>query len=181
MDEYFDVLDKEGKMTGIKKLRREVHRDGDWHKTIHIWIINETGDILLQRRCANKDSHSNMLDISCAGHLTSGDDSLTGVLRELKEELNLDVTKNELKFIKTLTKSERISDSFIDNEFNDLYFLETNKKIEDMKYQKEEISEIIYVPYKEFKKMVNSYNKELLRHDEEFNIIFNTYDSKFDN
>ena len=58
---------------------------------------------------------------------------------------------------------------------------QTDKKIEDMKYQKEEISEIIYVPYKEFKKMVNSYNKELLRHDEEFNIIFNTYDSKFDN
>ena len=91
MDEYFDVLDKEGKMTGIKKLRREVHRDGDWHKTIHIWIINKNGDILLQRRCANKDSHPNMLDISCAGHLTSGDDSLTGALRELKEETNLEV------------------------------------------------------------------------------------------
>ena len=49
-----------------------------------------------------------------------------------------------------------------------------------MKYQKEEISEIIYVPYKDFKNMVNSNNKELLRHDEEFEIIFNTYDGKFD-
>jgi len=50
----------------------------------------------LQRRYATKDSDSNMLDISSAGHLSVGDDSLTGAIRELKEELNLDVNKEEL-------------------------------------------------------------------------------------
>jgi 8-oxo-dGTP diphosphatase len=111
--EYFDILDENGNKTGITKLRNEVHRDGDWHKAVHIWIINNKKEILLQRRCATKDSNPNMLDISCAGHLTAGDNSLDGAIRELKEELNLDVNKEDLEFIKTIKRSSKYSETFI--------------------------------------------------------------------
>ena len=124
-------------------------------QTVYIWIINDNGDILLQRRCATKDSNPNMLDISSAGHLTAGDESLFGAIRELKEELN--------------------------NEFVDLYILRTTKSIDEMKYQEEEISEILFVPYKKFKEMVKNEHPELLRHDEEFEILFNIFDKEFDN
>ncbi len=96
-----------------------------------------------------------MLDISSAGHLTAGDESLFGAIRELKEELN--------------------------NEFVDLYILRTTKSIDEMKYQEEEISEILFVPYKKFKEMVKNEHPELLRHDEEFEILFNIFDKEFDN
>jgi len=177
--EYFDILDENGNKTGKIKLRNEVHRDGDWHKAVHIWIINDKGDILLQRRCATKDSNPNMLDISSAGHLTAGDDSLSGAIRELKEELNIDIQPNQLQFIKTLKRSSKYTETFINNEFDDLYILRTNKGIEDMKYQEEEISEIFYVPYKEFKNMVNNKQPDLLRHDEEFEILFELFDNEF--
>lgn len=36
MKEYFDVLDENGNLTGRKKLRSEVHRDGDWHKATRL-------------------------------------------------------------------------------------------------------------------------------------------------
>ncbi len=178
--EYFDILDENGNKTGKAKLRSEVHRDGDWHKAVHIWIINDKGDILLQRRCATKDSNPNMLDISSAGHLTAGDDSLSGAIRELKEELNIDIEPNELQFIKTIKRSSKYTSTFINNEFDDLYILRTTKSIDDMKYQEEEISEIFYVPYKEFKNMVNNRQPDLLRHDEEFEILFNLFDKEFD-
>lgn len=42
--EFFDILDEDGNKTGRTKLRNEVHRDGDWHKAFHIWILNENGD-----------------------------------------------------------------------------------------------------------------------------------------
>ncbi len=179
--EYFDILDENGNKTGKVKLRSEVHRDGHWHKAVHIWILNNNGDVLLQRRCATKDSFPNMLDISSAGHLSAGDDSLTGAIRELKEELNLDVTKEDLQFIKTLKKNSKYNSNFINNEFADLYILITDKKIEDMKFQEEEISEIMFVPYKEFKQMVENKQEDLLMHTEEFNIIFDMFDSEFDN
>ena len=178
--EYFDILDENGNKTGKTKLRSEVHRDGDWHKGIHIWIFNNNGDILLQRRCATKDSNPNMIDISCAGHLTAGDDSLTGAIRELKEELDLDVTKEDLKLIKTLKRANKYTETFINNEFDDLYILITDKKIEDMKYQEEEISELMFVPYIEFKHMVQRNKKDLLRRDDEFQIIFSLFDEKYD-
>ena len=104
MAEYFDILDENGNKTGERKLRSEVHRDGDWHRAVHIWIINQNGEVLLQRRSPNKDSNPNMLDISCAGHLSAGDESLEGAIRELKEELGLDVRPNELQFIKTIKR-----------------------------------------------------------------------------
>ena len=178
--ELLDILDENGNKTGETKLRNEVHRDGDWHKAVHIWIINDKGDILLQRRCATKDSDPNMLDISCAGHLTAGDDSLTGAIRELKEELNFEVEASNLQLIKTIKRSSKYTSTFINNEFDDLYILRTTKKIEDMKYQEEEISEIFFVPYKEFKNMVNNRQPDLLRHDEEFEILFELFDNEFE-
>lgn len=179
--EYFDILDENGNKTGKTKLRSEVHKDGDWHKAIHIWIINDKGDILLQRRCATKDSNPNMLDISCAGHLTAGDNSLSGAIRELKEELNLDIQQEDLQFIKTLKRSSKYTETFINNEFDDLYILRTNKSIDDMKFQEEEISELFFVPYKKFKDMVNNKQPDLLMHTEEFDILFEMFDKEFDN
>lgn len=179
-EEYFDVLDENGNKTGKSKPRNDVHRDGDWHRAAHIWIINNAGDILLQRRCTKKDSHPNMLDISCAGHLSSGEDSLIGAVRELKEELNLDVKPDELQFIKTLKRSSKYTETFVNNEFDDLYILRTNKPINEMKFREEEISELFFVPYKDFKKMVESNQPDLLRHDEEFKILFNLFDKEFD-
>ena len=181
IEEYFDLLDENGNKTGKTKLRSEIHRDGDWHRAVHIWIINDKGDVLLQRRCATKDSNPNMLDISSAGHLSAGDESLDGAIRELKEELDLDVKPEELQFIKTIKRSSKYTPTFINNEFDDLYILRTTKTINEMSFQKEEISEIFYVPYKEFKKMVENRQPDLLRHDEEFDILFNMFDSEFDN
>ena len=135
---------------------------------------------MLQRRCANKDSNPNMLDISSAGHLSAGDSSLSGAFRELKEELNLDVNPEDLHFIKTLKRSSKYTTTFINNEFDDLYILRTTKSVDDMKFQEEEISEIFYVSYKEFKKMVSNHQPDLLRHDEEFEILFNLFDEEFD-
>lgn len=178
--EYFDILDENGNKTGKTKLRSEVHRDGDWHKAVHIWILNNNGDVLLQRRCATKDSNPNMLDISSAGHLSAGDNSIEGAIRELKEELNIDVKPNELQFIKTLKRSSRYTETFINNEFDDMYVLRTDKTIDDMKYQESEIAEIFFVPYKEFKKMVQNKQPDLLMHTDEFEILFNLFDKEFD-
>ena len=178
--EYFDLLDEFGNKIGKTKLRSEVHRDGDWHKGVHIWVINNDNEILLQRRCATKDSNPNMLDISSAGHLQAGDNSQEAAIRELKEELNLDVKPEELQFIETIKNSLKYTETFINNEFDDVYIVRTNKKIDDLKYQTEEISEIMYVPYEKFKEMVNNRQPDLLMRDNEFKIIFDLLDKRID-
>ena len=44
--EYFDILDGNENKTGKTKLGSEVHRDGDRHRAVHIWIINNKFEIL---------------------------------------------------------------------------------------------------------------------------------------
>jgi len=178
-EELFDILDEFGQKTNKIKARTLVHRDGDWHKAVHIWIINDQEEILLQRRSKDKDSDPNMLDISCAGHLSTGDSSLIGACRELKEELNLDIDSSQLQFITTLKRSPKHDDNFVDNEFDDIYLLKTTKKITDLRYQTEEISEIFFVPYKKFKEMVAARQPDLVDYPDEYPIIFNLLDKLF--
>ncbi|KAL3811673.1 hypothetical protein ACHAXA_002767 [Cyclostephanos tholiformis] len=79
--------------TGEVKERNRVHKDGDWHRSIHAWVaqrdaqnINKVS-VLLQRRSPYKDTHPSLLDVSCAGHVNAGDDVFDTTMRELKEEL----------------------------------------------------------------------------------------------
>ena len=174
-EEYFDILDEFGNKTGKIKSRSEVHRNGNFHKAVHIWIINDLGEILLQRRCLTKDSDPNMLDISCAGHLTAGDTSIEGAIRELKEELNLDVKESDLEFIKTIKRCHVSNKTFIDNEYDDFYILRTDKSISDMKYQVEEISEIFFVPFQKFKEMVANKQPNLVIYEEEYEVLLDMF------
>jgi len=176
--EYLDVLDENGNKTGKVKLRYEIHRDGDFHKTVHIWVINKDNEVLLQRRCATKDIYPNMLDISCAGHLVEGDSSLRGAIRELKEELDMDVHANDLTYIQTVKIEDIVSPTFIDNEFYDLYIMTTDKEIHDMEYQKSEISEIMFVPYVKLKEMIKNNQKDLVVSDKDFEALSNILDGK---
>src|SRR5215510_7041074 len=96
MAEIFDIYDENMRHIGTKE-RSAVHRDGDWHKTFHAWVIfrDERGDwVLLQKRSADKDTFPNLLDISAAGHYSAGETMQDG-LRELHEELGLTEAKFE--------------------------------------------------------------------------------------
>ena len=84
--ELIDVLDENRNNTGKILSREEVHKRGLWHKTVHIWVINKKGDILLQKRSPMKKTSPNMWTTSVSGHLSAGDSSIEGAIRELKEE-----------------------------------------------------------------------------------------------
>ena len=172
MIEYFDILDEQGHKTGKTKARSEVHRDGDWHKAVHIWVVNDKDEILLQKRSPNKDSHPNMWDISSAGHLTAGDNSLSGAIREIKEELGIDILPSQLTLIGTRKSTSRPSAMFINNEFNDVYLLRLSLDINKIFIQEDEVSEVKYIPIDKFRNMIKNKDKNLLMHDDEFEMLF---------
>ncbi|KAL1141728.1 hypothetical protein V6Z11_A11G049400 [Gossypium hirsutum] len=103
--EYLDVLTKIGKKIGKKigssKPRHvpsflgDVHRDGDYHKAVHVWIFTEsTQELLLQKRTDCKDSWPGLWDISSAGHISAGDSSLiTAQYKENNEARSLILQK----------------------------------------------------------------------------------------
>jgi isopentenyl-diphosphate delta-isomerase len=73
--EKLEVYTTDGKPTGIAKLRSQVHKDGDWHKTIHVWIAQPDGQVLIQRRSKQKTEYPYLWDASSAGHVSFGETS----------------------------------------------------------------------------------------------------------
>ncbi len=155
MNEYFDVLDEKGNKTGIKKLRSEVHGDGDWHASVHVWIVNSKGELLLQRRSPNKDSYPNMWDISSAGHIQAGDDALATVHRELFEELGVQVEPIDAEFLFKSKRAVKLNGGrFINNSFDYVYLICKNFVVSEFKTQKEEITEVRWMDFKDYKKLL---------------------------
>lgn len=55
-EEHFDVLQADGTPKGFSKARSHVHRDGDWHRSTHIWVLSSDGRVLVQKRAVGKDT-----------------------------------------------------------------------------------------------------------------------------
>lgn len=53
-------LDENGNVTGEKRTRSEVHSKGLWHKAVHIWIVNDKRELILQKRSHEKITNPDM-------------------------------------------------------------------------------------------------------------------------
>ena len=92
MPEMLDIVDENGVPTGQSVPRTTAHAEGLRHRTSHVWIVrrkNGRVQVLLQMRCAAKDSYPGCYDISSAGHIPAGAEFVGSALRELREELEL--------------------------------------------------------------------------------------------
>ena len=92
MPEMLDIVDENGLPTGQAVPRTVAHAEGLRHRTSHVWIVrkkNGAVQVLLQMRCAAKDSYPGCYDISSAGHIPAGAEFVGSALRELKEELGV--------------------------------------------------------------------------------------------
>ena len=170
--EYFDILDENGNKTGERKLREEVHRDGDWHKSVFMFVINSNAEIILQKRSADKDTHPNMWTVSASGHLSAGESSIDTAIQELREEIGIKASENQLEYLFTVKEQEIPKTGFIDNEFGDVYLLNIDVNIDELVIQKEEVSEVKFVSYKELKQMVETQDKTLVLHEEIYRKLF---------
>ena len=59
-DEFLNLIDSSGTITEAIKPRSLVHRDGDLHPTVHIWIVKRKDMgiyTLLQKRADTKEIH----------------------------------------------------------------------------------------------------------------------------
>ncbi|KAK1353424.1 putative isopentenyl-diphosphate Delta-isomerase [Heracleum sosnowskyi] len=159
-EEHFDVLTKTGHKAGFTKPRGAVHRDGDYHRAVHVWIYAEsTQELLLQRRADCKDSWPGLWDISSAGHISAGDSSLNTARRELNEELGVVLPKDAFESIFIfLEESVTNGGTFINNEYCDVYLVTTLEPIplEAFTLQESEVSAVKYISFEEYRsKLVN--------------------------
>lgn len=166
--EYIDIYDENNNSIGIKKEKNQAHEDGNFHRTAHVWIINDKNELLLQKRSATKKTHPNCWDISGAGHIRAGESVIDGAIRELNEELGVVAKNEDLKYIATVKSTKNPKNS----EFQYVYLLQLNKRISEYVFRDNEVQEVRYIYYKDLEKMAEEKVEGLLIHKEEYAKLF---------
>lgn len=153
MDEYIDIVTKEGEPTGKVALKSEAHKNGWYHNTIHLWLYTKKGEILLQQRSHKKKIHPLLWDVSAAGHIDAGETFIDAALRETKEEVGLTLLKKDLKKIGTFLHETNYG-TIQDNEFHQVYIAELTVVINQLQPQEDEVEALKLVSFNEFETLL---------------------------
>lgn len=133
--EKWDLYDELGNMLNKTIVRGEKLNPNEYHKSIHVWIVNSKKEFLIQKRSPNEDRFPNMWSMT-GGAVLAGETSEDASLRELKEELGIIIETNDLKKLGTIKRKNGLVDIFI---------VHKDLNIENVVLQKEEVSEVNFV------------------------------------
>ena len=163
MEEIFDVYTRDGKYLGTKtKSFCHSENPGVYHKPVWIWIINSKNEILVQKRAACKKNHPNKWDMPSAGHVDAGEKIIDGAIRETFEELGVKTMAEDYEFI-----CEYIDDKSY--EIAQVYLLNLDLNIDEFKLQREEVAEVKWLTFDDFKKLF--YSDEFVKFNNEYREI----------
>lgn len=153
--EMFDVLNEYGEFTGKIASREECHKKGYWHRAVYAFIIDNNGMILLQKRSENKKLWPNMWDVTVGGHVDSGEFGRQALIREVREELGIQISDDDIKYIVGSTSINR-QENIINKHYNECYLITKNVDISNITVQKEEVEDVKYFSKEELLKRINN-------------------------
>jgi len=156
--ELLDIYDNNGNPTGKTIIRGDnrVKLNNNEHIAVAVIIIeNNNKKFLIQKTSKQKGSKYSLT----GGHIKSKDTPLETIIKEVSEELGIDISNDSIKDY-----------GFIcyDMPLRYIYYLKKDININNIKLQKEEVEYVKYMTKKEVKELIKD-NKFLESHG----IIFN--------
>ncbi len=157
MPEYLELFNEYNEPLQAVKLRSQVHKDGNWHRTAQVYVLNQANELLCNLRSPLKDVFPLLWDVSIGGHLEPGESYASCAMRELAEELSIKVAPQEIQYI-TQIKIDGKDEvaGLIDREHAGIFVYKTSTPAEAFRFQKEEIVELRYFPLPYVKEILQS-------------------------
>ena len=118
---------------------------GEYNQIVHVWIMNDKKEFLIQKRSLNKKVFPGMWS-QTGGGVDAGETITQGALRESKEELGIDIPEDKIEFMLSFKRKYN---------FLNIMLAKINVDINDLNIQKEEVSEIKWVDKDTLIKMHN--------------------------
>ena len=144
--EVWDMLNNFRERTGMTHIRGVEIEEGTFHEVVHVWIMNDENQLLIQKRQPWKKGWPNMWDCAAAGSVLSGETTEIAAVRETKEELGIDIELEQADILFTVK---------FPRGFDDNYLIRKNVKIEDLMLQYEEVADAKWATIEEIREMVN--------------------------
>lgn len=132
-EEMLDLVNERDEVIGSMG-RNEVYAKGLTNfRVINVFLKNNEGKLFIPRRQLTKRLFPGALDVSCGGHVSSGETYLEACTKELGEELNIDPTKVPYRILGTMNPHNDGVSAFMT-----VYEIETS---ETPSYNNEDFSE----------------------------------------
>ncbi len=101
--EIWDLYTENKELAGIDHQRGKPLPEGLYHLVVHVWVVNSKGEYIITQRAANRPTFPLMWEC-VAGSALKGEDGLSVALREVKEEIELDLDPVNGKLINTFIR-----------------------------------------------------------------------------
>lgn len=149
MNEIWDVYDINKRKTG-KKAEKNVYKfqDGEYHIISTGVIMNSKNNILVSKRAPTK-KYGGLWECN-GGSIRAGETSLQGVLRELHEELGINLSGEEATLLKETRKDKGNA------VFNDIWLFQKDINKEEIKFSDGESTECKWITIEQFEEMTNN-------------------------
>lgn len=145
--ELLDLYDnKKEKLHKVFDRNSGEPKEGEYKLSVHSWIINSKGHILIQKRNETIKRHPGKWAFT-GGAVDAGESSLEGAIREVKEELGILTSKDEIEFFISFKREKG---------FVDVWLIKKDIDIKDISLQKEEVSTAKWVSLKELKQLIDN-------------------------
>jgi len=145
--EYFDVYNQAGEKLNKKVPRGQTLAKDEYYKVVHLWIKNKHNQYLIQQRNKSTDRHPYQW-APTAGAVQAGETPLQAVVREAKEEIDLDIESSQLHHVKTWIQSNHMGNIILD-----VYYLETDISLENLSLDLNEVRQVKYASLKDIEEM----------------------------
>ena len=118
MDEMIILVDENDKTIGtIGKL--EAHLKGLLHRAISVFIFNDKGELLLQKRAKNKYHSGGLWTNTCCSHPRPEENTMHAATRRLEEEMKI---MTPLKFLRSFQYKSFLDNGLIENEIDHVFY-----------------------------------------------------------
>lgn len=101
----------------------EAHEKGLLHRAFSIFVKNNKGEVMLQKRASDKYHSGGLWSNTCCGHPRDGEELISAAHRRLKEEMGFDCPLRE---ISTLVYEADVDCGLKENEFLHIFIGEYN-------------------------------------------------------
>ena len=110
--EYLDIYDENRKWLGYSRPRGASYMPGEYHLIVHVCLMNEREEMLIQQRSDSVAKWPGMWDLTIGGHVLAGETPEQAAEREVQEELGLTISLSEAKIV-TMTIDNRLDTIFV--------------------------------------------------------------------
>ncbi|HHT95546.1 MAG TPA: GNAT family N-acetyltransferase [Clostridiaceae bacterium] len=149
-NEIWDVYDSNHNKTGRYIERGRKMAAGDYHLVVHVWKHNGKGQWLIDKRAPARGTSIDGKWETTGGSALAGEDSLTAVLRETKEELGIDLDPQKGVLFHTTTRYGNDGRTWI----IDAWVFEYDCPIEDVRLQEGETCDAMWASADKIREMM---------------------------